>query len=78
MDGWTTALVSYLITILISLFVAGLIQGMVFVLSRFSKAQPAKADHNASSPENHSNDTAIAAAIAIAQNCQMVSEGNNR
>lgn len=80
MNGWSTAVTSYIITIIISLLVAGLIQIMVAVLSRFTKSASAAArglieDQPA---QEINDDAAIAAVIAIAKNLQTVSEGTKR
>lgn len=76
MDALTIAIVSYGIAIIISFFVAGLIQVMGAVLSHFSRSQ-AKENHG-TSPMNapgtvsggtmDATDAAIAAVIAIARN----------
>lgn len=69
MNGWTTAVVSYVIAIVISFFVAGLIQLMVIVLSKFSKPDsteqiPASVNEYV---EAANDDATIAAVIAIAK-----------
>ncbi len=69
MNGMTVAVVSYIIAIIISFFVAGLIQLMGSILNRFSKDTPSEDEMvNAESSENASSDDAVvAAAIVIAK-----------
>ena len=69
MNGMTVAVVSYIIAIIISFFVAGLIQIIGSILNRFSKDTPSEGEMmNVESSENiFSDDAAVAAAIVIAK-----------
>lgn len=69
MNGWTTAVVSYVIAIVISFFVAGLIQLMVAILAKFTKPESPVEELAAAgeASEAGNDDTAIAAVIAIAK-----------
>jgi Na+-transporting methylmalonyl-CoA/oxaloacetate decarboxylase gamma subunit len=70
MNGLTVAVTSYFIAIVISFFVAGLIQLMGVVLTHFSKNKTNVNSINAVSdvPVASSDDATIAAVIAIAKN----------
>jgi Na+-transporting methylmalonyl-CoA/oxaloacetate decarboxylase gamma subunit len=70
MNGMTVAVVSYIIAIIISFFVAGLIQIMGSILTRYAKDTPSTdeaSSMDSSSENNLSDDTAVAAAIVIAK-----------
>jgi hypothetical protein len=64
MDGLTVSFITLLITIAISLFIACIVQSMIFVLDRFSKLH--KKPKQASRTLVHRDEANIAAVIAIA------------
>ncbi len=69
MDEFTVAGVSYLITIVISFLVAGLIQLMVAIFTRYARSTPEAEDPASSEAAAPASDNAaIAAVIAIAKN----------
>ncbi len=70
MNGMTVAVVSYIIAVIISFFVAGLIQVMGTILTRYTKDAPSTdevSSVDSSSANNLSDDAAVAAAIVIAK-----------
>ncbi|HBF37081.1 MAG TPA: hypothetical protein DDW50_07155 [Firmicutes bacterium] len=68
MNGWTVAIVSYMIAIVISFFVAGLIQVMGTILTRFSKNNDAVTETaGIEASADVAPDAAVAAAIVIAK-----------
>ena len=72
MNGWTVAVVSYGIAVVISLFVAGLIQVMGAILTRFAKDNEAVIEPPHIDPSDEAaSDAAVAAAIVIAKRTTM-------
>jgi hypothetical protein len=67
MNGITVAVTSYIIAVVISFFVAGLIQTMSFIMTRCAKNN-AILNEVVAETESGSDDAAIAAVIAIAKN----------
>lgn len=70
MNGMTVAVVSYIIAVIISFFVAGMIQVMGSILTRYAKDVPATnevIDAGSPSGDDLSDDAAVAAAIVIAK-----------
>lgn len=67
MNGWTTAIVSYVIAIIISFFVAGVIQLMVAILAKFTKTEASENELDVAAESVSRDDSAIAAVIAIAK-----------
>lgn len=64
MDGLTVSFITLIVTIAISLFIACIVQSMIFVLDRFSKLH--KKPQQASDTLVLSDEANIAAVIAIA------------
>jgi Na+-transporting methylmalonyl-CoA/oxaloacetate decarboxylase gamma subunit len=73
MDGLTVSFITLVITIAISLFIACLVQSMIFVLDRFSK--PHKKPR-ASDTQVFKDEANIAAVIAIADTLLFRDEAN--
>ncbi len=63
MDGLTVSFITLIITIAISLFIACIVQSMIFVLDRFSKVR--KEPKQVSKTLVHRDEANIAAVIAI-------------
>jgi hypothetical protein len=67
MSGITVAVTTYIIAIVISFFVAGLIQIMSFIMTRYAKDN-VTLNEAVTEAQSGSDDAAIAAVIAIAKN----------
>lgn len=74
MDGLTVSFITLIITTVISLFIACIVQSMIFVLDRFSK--PHKAPEQASDTQVFRDEANIAAVIAIADTLLFRDEAN--
>jgi Na+-transporting methylmalonyl-CoA/oxaloacetate decarboxylase gamma subunit len=73
MNGLTAAVTTYIIAIIISFFVAGLLQLMGAFLTRFSKDKDAVSitSETIETSDVSSNEAAIATVIVIAKNNQI-------
>ncbi len=74
MDGLTVSFITLIITIAISLFIACIVQSMIFVLDRFSKVR--KEPKQVSKSLVFRDEANIAAVIAIADTLLFRDEAN--